>query len=110
MVRKLKWGERDLDEDFKDAALLAIDAQREFEAEDTTPERRRELYEKLMEAQEGQLSLLMPFIVEWNWVDDDDKTMPLPSEAGRIEVTREEAVWLIENIRPVLFPEQSEKN
>lgn len=46
---------------------------------------------------EGGIKLLSRHVVDWNWVDDDDKPLPTPKEKPEIieELTDQESQFLV---------------
>lgn len=49
-------------------------------------------------------ALLPSMIVDWNWTDDDDNPLPLPSTDRSVldDLEMEEALWLVERITPLV--------
>lgn len=44
--------------------------------------------------------LLSESVVEWNWVDDDEKPMPLPSAAGQtLDLSTDEVQFILTHLR-----------
>jgi len=109
-IRKLKYGERDLDEEFFALAIRGDELTTELDSPETSVERKGEIGDDVRVVELEILSLLLPFIVEWNWVDDDNNAMTIPDEIGKVELYRDEANWLIDAIRGVVFPQRAEKN
>ena len=109
-IRKLKYAERDLDEEFFQIAVRGDELTKEMASPETTSERKGEIGNEIQLIDQELLALLLPFVVDWNWVDDNDNKMPIPDEIGKVELYRDEANWLTDAIREVVFPRRDEKN
>jgi hypothetical protein len=110
VIRKLKYGERDLDQEFFALAVRGDELTNEINSPDVSSDRKNEIGDEIQEIELEILGLLLPFIVDWNWVDDDGNKMPIPETVGTVELYREEANWLTDAIREVVFPRREEKN
>lgn len=122
-VRKLRYGDRELDDelmairqelqhlvmvelgvkmDGDQISAPSVDGEEDLKKLNAAEQRIEEL-------QRQQLALLLPFVVEWNWVDDEGEAMPLPHESGKADLYREEVEWLGDSIYKALFPDRSKK-
>jgi hypothetical protein len=103
-VRKLRYGERDLQDTLSDISVRVGELQGEFDNADS--QRQRDILSEVSQIEGQMLGLLLPFVTAWNWVNDAGEKMPLPSDIGSVELNMDEVTWLRDSIQSVLFPSQ----
>ncbi|MDD5000878.1 MAG: hypothetical protein PHO55_07835 [Thiomonas arsenitoxydans] len=100
-VKKLAWSERDAY--LEGLQKLLMDQESAFERGDSA---------KVADLNRAILSYAAERIVAWNWVDDDENTLPLPKDKPELvdQLYADEVTFLARETVKVLLGELDEKN